>query len=66
MANLRAKIVGDYLLNEGFKVEIKEWLSENDLQRPYLDDVQPGMDQQALNRTVFVELKSAGACDLAR
>lgn len=65
-ANLRAKIVGDHLLNEGFKVEIKEWLSENDLQRPYLDDVQPGMDQQALNRTVFIELKSAGACDLAR
>ena len=66
VANLRAKIVGDHLLNEGFKVEIKEWLSENDLQRPYLDDVQPGMDQQALNRTVFIELKSAGACDLAR
>ena len=65
-ANLRAKIVGDYLLSEGFKVETRQWLSEGDLQRPYLDDAQPGMDQQALNRTVSIELRSAGACDLAR
>lgn len=64
-ANLRAQIVGDYLRNQGFEVETKQW-PEHDLQRPYLDDAQPGMDQQALNRTVFIDLTSAGACDLAR
>ena len=64
-ANLRAKIVGEYLREQGFEVETERW-PKVDLQRPYLDDVQPGMDQQALNRTVFIELTSAGACDLAR
>ena len=64
-ANLRAQIIGDYLRDQGFKVETKQW-SEHDLQRPYPDDVQPSVDQQALNRAVFIDLKSAGACDLAR
>ena len=67
-ANLRAKIVGDYLHARGFEVDTKEWPKHDRQrpQRPYLDDAQPGMDQQALNRTVFIELTSAGACDLAR
>lgn len=64
-ANLRAQIIGDYLQTQGFNVETKQW-SELDLERPYLDDDQLGPDQQALNRTVFVDLKSAGACELAR
>lgn len=64
-ANLRAQIIGDYLQNQGFNVETKQW-SEQDLQRPYLDDARLGVDQQALNRTVFIDLKSAGACDLVR
>lgn len=62
-ANLRAQIIGDYLQDQGFKVETKQW-SEHDLQHPYPDDVQPSVDQQALNRAVFIDLKSAGACDL--
>ncbi len=64
-ANLRAQIIGDYLQDQGFKVETKQW-SEHDLQRPYPDDVQPSVDQQALNRAVFIDLKSAGACELVR
>lgn len=65
-ANRRAQIVGGYLQDQGFSVETRQWSSSDDLQRPYLDDAQPGMDQQALNRTVFIELLRAGACDLAR
>ena len=64
-ANLRAQIIGDYLQDQGFRVETKQW-SENDLQRPYPDDVQSRVDPQALNRAVFIDLKSAGACDLVR
>lgn len=65
-ANLRAQIVGDHLKKQGFQVETEQWPADHDLQRPYLDDAQPGMDQQALNRTVLIELLSAGACDLSR
>lgn len=61
-ANRRAQIVRDYLRSQGFEVEPPR----SDLPRPYRDDAQPGMDQQALNRTVFMELASAGACDLSR
>ena len=61
-ANLRARIVRDYLRSQGFEVEPPR----SDLPRPYRDDAQPGMDQQALNRTVFMELVSAGACGLSR
>ena len=64
-ANLRAQNIGEYLQSRGFNVQTKQW-SENDLQRPYLDDGQSGVDQQAVNRTVFIDLKSAGACDLTR
>ena len=65
-ANLRAAVVGAYLENLDFSVTTKQWESFKDLPRPYLDDTQPGMDQQALNRTVFIEVLSAGACDLGR
>lgn len=52
-ANLRGKIVGDYLTNQGFKVQTHQ----------DLDDAQPSVDQHALNQAVFLELLSAGACD---
>lgn len=65
-ANLRAAIVGAYLEKANFAVVPKMWESFEDLHRPYLDDTQPSVDQQALNRTVFIEVLSAGACDLGR
>ena len=65
-ANLRAQIVVDYLRAQDFDVATEEWRSTRDMRRPYLDDGQEGTAQQALNRTVFVELKSAGACNLGR
>lgn len=65
-ANLRASIVGAYLEKANFTVVPKMWESYEDLHRPYLDDTQLGLDQQALNRTVFIEVLSAGACDLGR
>ena len=58
-ANLRGQLVGAYLKNEqGFVVHWERWSSEADMPRPY-----QGVEQQALNRTVFIDLKSAGACD---
>ena len=65
-ANLRAQLVGDYLTNEGFGVTTRRWSPEYDMVRPYRDDAQSGVAQQALNRTVFIDLKSAGECDLGR
>lgn len=65
-ANLRAAIVGAYLEKANFAVVLKMWESFEDLHRPYLDNTQPSVDQQALNRTVFIEVLSAGACDLGR
>ena len=65
-ANLRAEVVTAYLREKGFEVENKPWDSFEDLIRPYLDDSQPGTDQQALNRTVFIQVLHAGACDLSR
>ena len=65
-ANLRAQNVQDYLKNEGFQVKTKQWTPDQDLQRPYLDDTPPGMDQQALNRAVLIEPIRAGICDVAR
>ena len=63
-ANLRAEIVGEYLKGQRFAVTTKEWPGDRDLERPYVDNAQPGVAQQALNRTVLIELKSAGTCDL--
>ena len=65
-ANLRAVSVGAYLEDANFAVTTQKWESFEDLHRPYLDDTQPGVDQQALNRTVFIEVLSAGACDLGQ
>lgn len=63
-ANLRMANVANYLESEGFKVEAEPWGSIAALQRPYIDDFEPGVDQQALNRTVFVQVTAAGRCDL--
>lgn len=61
-ANLRGQLVGAYLKNEqGFVVHWERWSSVGDMPRPY-----QGVEQQALNRTVFIDLKSAGACDFPR
>lgn len=58
-ANLRAEIVGKYLESKGFTVNTKQWSSEHPMQRPYQDDA-----PQELNRTVFIDLKNAGKCNL--
>ncbi len=67
-ANLRAQVVAARLEAAGFTVAATEWKSFEALQRPYLDapdDSQPD-DSQALNRSVFIEVRHAGACDLGR
>lgn len=63
-ANLRRQLVSDYLESQGFHVVSIKWLSEREMQRPYRDEDPQSVAQQALNRTVFVDIKSAGACDL--
>lgn len=65
-ANLRASVVADYLRAQDFEVESERWDSFPTLRRPYLDDSPPGTDKEALNRTVFIEVLHAGACDLSR
>ena len=65
-ANLRAAVVADYLRTQDFEVESEPWDSFPALRRPYLDDSPPGTDKEALNRTVFIEVLHAGACDLGR
>ena len=63
-ANLRMANVADYLKSRGFEVDGRPWGSIEALNRPYIDDFEPGVDQQALNRTVFLQVKNAGRCDL--
>ena len=65
-ANLRAKVVAIRLQQAGFEATPTEWKSFEALQRPYLDDSPPGDDQQALNRSVFIEVRDAGACDIGK
>ena len=64
-ANLRAEVVANRLQQAGFEATPTKWTSFKALQRPYLDDSEPG-DQQALNRSVFIEVRDAGACDIGR
>ena len=61
-AELRERIVRDYLRDHDFEVVAPG----NDLPRPFRDDALSSVDQQALNRTVFIEIVSAGTCDLSR
>ena len=55
-ANLRAEIVEDYLVRQGFDVRSAKWDDIDHLHRRYLDNA------QALDRTVLIEVESAGAC----
>ena len=65
-ANLRAKVVAVRLQQAGFEATPTEWKSFKALQRPYLDASPPGDDQQALNRSVFIDVRDAGACDIGK
>ena len=62
-ANLRADVVRRYLQAQGFQATVEPWRSFDSLRRPYFDDFQTETDQQALNRSVFIKVESAGACD---
>lgn len=63
-ANLRAAVVAAYLQKAGLEAKPVQWKSFDDLRRPYLDrsDLLQGTDQEALNRSAFIEVKDAGAC----
>ncbi len=65
-ANLRAEVVATRLRRAGFDVTHTDWKFFEDLQRRYLDDSVPGVDQQALNRSVFIQVGHAGACHIER
>lgn len=65
-ANLRAKVVADRLERSGFVAKPKEWESYDAIGRPYLDSselLSGETDQEALNRSVFIQVVDAGACD---
>ena len=65
-ANLRAKVVADHLERSGFVADLNGWKSFNTIGRPYLDNselLSGETDQEALNRSVFVQVADAGACD---
>lgn len=63
-AKLRAKVVADYLSEREFTAEPVEISPDLDaMARPYVDDAVSGeTDQEGLNRSVFIEVVSAGAC----
>ena len=65
-ANLRAKVVAEYLDQSGFVADSLEWNSYDAIDRPYSDSselISGETDQEALNRSVFVQVADAGACD---
>lgn len=63
-ARLRAQVVADYLSEREFTAEPVEISPDLDaMARPYVDDAVSGeTDQEGLNRSVFIEVVSAGAC----
>ena len=63
-ARLRAEVVADYLREREFTAKPVEISPDLDaMARPYVDDAISGeTDQEGLNRSVFIEVKSAGAC----
>lgn len=65
-ANLRMANVAEYLESKGFEVDVEDWDSIEALRRPYIDDFEPGVDQQALNRAVVVQVTNAGRCYLGQ
>lgn len=63
-ARLRAQVVADYLSEREFTAKPVEISPDLDaMARPYVDDAVSGeTDQEGLNRSVFIEVVSAGAC----
>lgn len=65
-ANLRTKVVADYLERSDFEANWDEWESYDAINRPYLDNsklLAGEMAQEELNRSVFIRVADAGACD---
>ena len=63
-ANLRAQIVRDYLVSQGFRANTRRWSSAGAMERAYRDGAHRSARNEALSRTVLLDLKSAGTCDL--
>ena len=65
-ANLRAKVVADYLERNGFTANWESWTSYDAIRRPYLDNsefLSGETAQETLNRSVFIQVVDAGACN---
>lgn len=66
-ANLRAKVVAERLQEDGFEAAAKQWDSYDNIPRPFLgnsESLAGETDQEALNRSVFIMVLDAGACDI--
>lgn len=66
-AKLRAKVVAERLQEDGFEAETKQWDSYDEIPRPFLDNSEflaGETDQEALNRSVFIRVLNAGACNI--
>ena len=71
-ANLRAQGVAGYLrdsaqgfgIDQGFKIDHEPWPSFDDMRRPFVDrsEALQGTEQEALNRSVVVQVHDAGGC----
>lgn len=71
-ANLRARGVVSYLRNsvkgfgidQGFNIDHEPWKSFDGMQRPFVDrsEALQGTEQEALNRSVVVQVHDAGGC----
>ena len=73
-ANIRAANVKDYLedelarqhIQDSFKIDLKKWDTYDDIRRPYFDSREhPELDApELINRSVFIRVTDAGACDV--
>lgn len=71
-ANLRAQGVAGYLrdsaqgfgIDQGFKIDHEPWPSFEAMRRPFVDrsEALQGTEQEALNRSVVVQVHEAGGC----
>ena len=72
-ANLRAEVVIDHLVarverdpigKSRVDIRYEPWLDYEDIQRPFEDKARfSGMDQEQLNRVVYIDLLDAGGCE---
>lgn len=72
-ANLRAEVVIDHLVarverdpigKSRVDIRYEPWLDYEDIQRPFEDKARfSGMDQEQLNRVVYIDLQDAGGCE---